>query len=89
VAAARRAFDDGVGLHEARAARRLLLRLAELMERDAQVLAELEVIDNGKILPMARHGDLTIAIDRCAIWRAGPPRSRAPPSAPRSTTFPA
>jgi phenylacetaldehyde dehydrogenase len=40
-----------LGLHEARAARRLLLRLAELMERDAQVLAELEVIDNGRSCP--------------------------------------
>lgn len=64
VAAARAAFDTGPW----RALRpvereRLLLRLADLIERDADLLAELEVLDNGKILPMARHGDLVLAMD--------------------------
>ena len=64
VAAARRAFDGGPW----RALRpvereRLMLRLADLMERDADLLAQLEVLDNGKVFGMARHGDLAIAID--------------------------
>lgn len=64
VAAARRAFDGGGWSRLKPVEReRLLLRLADLMERDAEVLAQLEVLDNGKIWPMARHGDLTIAVD--------------------------
>jgi phenylacetaldehyde dehydrogenase len=60
------------------------LRLADLIERDADTLAQLETLDNGKILPMARHGDLALALDSCATWPAGRPRSRGrrfrPPS---------
>ena len=35
---------------------RLLLRLADLLEANAQELAELEAIDNGKPVTMARPG---------------------------------
>jgi len=64
VAAARAAFDGGAWSRLKPVEReRLLLRLADLLERDADVLAQLEVLDNGKIWPMARHGDLTIAVD--------------------------
>jgi phenylacetaldehyde dehydrogenase len=64
VAAARRAFDDGPWSALKPVAReRLLLRLADLLERDADILAELEVLDNGKTFGMARYGDLAIAID--------------------------
>ncbi|WP_068093268.1 aldehyde dehydrogenase family protein [Novosphingobium rosa] len=64
VRAARHAFDKGDWKDLRPVAReRLLLRLADLIERDADTLAELETLDNGKILPMARHGDLTLALD--------------------------
>ena len=56
VAAARRAFDEGpwprMGRHE-RAA--LIHRLADLMERDAEVLARLDTTDMGKPLTQALH----------------------------------
>lgn len=64
VAAARAAFDGGEwSTLRPNARERLLLRLADLIERDADVLAQLEVLDNGKTLGMARHGDLAIALD--------------------------
>jgi len=64
VAAARAAFEsDGWRNLRPLARERLLHRLADLIERDADILAEIEVIDTGKILPMARHGDITIALD--------------------------
>jgi phenylacetaldehyde dehydrogenase len=64
VQAARTAFDTGPWKTMRPVEReRLLLRLADLVERDADVLAQLETLDNGKILPMARHGDLALAMD--------------------------
>ena len=64
VAAARRAFDDGswgrVGPSERG---RLLWRLADLIERDLEELAELESIDNGKPYAVARVADLPLAVD--------------------------
>ena len=42
---------------------RLLLRLADLMEENAQELAEIEALDNGKPVTMARHVDVALAID--------------------------
>jgi phenylacetaldehyde dehydrogenase len=75
--AARLAFDKGPWATVRPVEReRLLLRLADLIERDADTLAQLETLDNGKILPMARHGDLALALDPCATWPAGRPRSR-------------
>jgi phenylacetaldehyde dehydrogenase len=64
VGAARRAFDSGIwsGLRPVER-ERALLRLADLIERDAAVLAEIEVLDNGKTLGMARYGDLVLAVD--------------------------
>ena len=58
VAAARKAFDDGLGPHGARRARALLLNVADLIEKHADELAQLETLDNGKPLsetPERRH----------------------------------
>ena len=41
----------------------LLWRVAELLERDADALAELEVLDMGKPLRLARDDDLPMAVD--------------------------
>ena len=42
---------------------RLLLRLADLIEDHAQALAEIESIDNGKSVAMARAVDMALVID--------------------------
>jgi phenylacetaldehyde dehydrogenase len=64
VAAARRAFDDGRWARVTRSDRgRMLWRLADLIERDLEELAELESIDNGKPYSVARVADLPLAID--------------------------
>ena len=63
VAAARNAFDDGRWSGLAPIARETLMtRLAELMERDAALLAELESIDNGKPLCFSSTIDIPGAI---------------------------
>jgi phenylacetaldehyde dehydrogenase len=67
VAAARRAFDDSEWSRMKPVDReRLLHRLADLIERDADSLAELEALDNGKSVLMARHVDIKHAIE---VWR--------------------
>jgi phenylacetaldehyde dehydrogenase len=64
VAAARRAFDDGRWHKVTRSERgRLLWRVADLIERDPEELAELESIDNGKPYAVARVADLLLAAD--------------------------
>ncbi|KAB2967226.1 aldehyde dehydrogenase family protein [Zoogloea sp.] len=64
VAAARRAFEEGDWPRMRPIDReRLLLRLADLLEANAQELAELEAIDNGKPVTMARHVDVALSID--------------------------
>lgn len=63
VAAARRAFDDGRWTKLPPVVRQnYLLKLADLVDANADVLAELEAIDNGKPLTIARGFD----IPRCA-----------------------
>jgi acyl-CoA reductase-like NAD-dependent aldehyde dehydrogenase len=59
VAAARRAFDDGrwTGLTPMQRSR-ILWRVGELIERDAEELALIETLDNGKPLSSARKVDL-------------------------------
>ena len=67
VAAARRAFDDGEWARATPVDReQLLRRLADLIEKHADELAELEAIDNGKSVVMARHVDIKHAIE---VWR--------------------
>jgi len=64
VAAARRAFDDGrwSGLPPL-ARERALHKLADLIEQNAELFAELEAIDNGKPVTMARHVDVVNAVN--------------------------
>jgi phenylacetaldehyde dehydrogenase len=64
VAAARRAFDKGRWAAMPPNARgKLLWRLADLIERDLEELAELESIDNGKPYAIARVADLPLSVD--------------------------
>ncbi|WP_158926143.1 aldehyde dehydrogenase family protein [Acidisphaera sp. S103] len=64
VAAARRAFDDGVWAKVGPSARgKMLWKLADLIERDLEELAELESIDNGKPYAVAKVADLPLAVD--------------------------
>ena len=67
VSAARHAFDEGEWSRMTPVDReRLMHRLADLIEQHADELAELESIDNGKSIVMARHVDLKHAIE---VWR--------------------
>jgi phenylacetaldehyde dehydrogenase len=64
VRAARRAFDDGVWAKVSPSEKgRILWRIADLIERDLEELAELESIDNGKPYAVARVADLPLAVD--------------------------
>ena len=64
VKAARRAFDEGPWSTMRPAERqRLILKLADLVEEHAQALAEVESLDNGKSVGIARAVDLAVAID--------------------------
>jgi phenylacetaldehyde dehydrogenase len=67
VGAARRAFEQGdwAGMKPVDR-ERLLHRLADLIEQHADELAELEAIDNGKSVVMARHVDIKHALE---VWR--------------------
>jgi len=67
VAAARRAIEDSEWSRMKPVDReRVLHRLADLVERHADELAELEALDNGKSVVMARHVDVKHAIE---VWR--------------------
>lgn len=73
VAAARRAFEQSTWQSMKPAAReRLMHRLADLMEANLGILAELESIDNGKSVAVAAAVDLPCAID-CMRFMAGMP----------------
>lgn len=64
VAAARRSFDDGRWRRLTPAGRqRLLWRVADLIDADAQVLAELECLDGGKLYGSALHHDVPHAAE--------------------------
>jgi phenylacetaldehyde dehydrogenase len=78
VKAARKAFDDGPWrTMPARARGRLLYKLADLIERDADAFAQLESLDNGK--PWAWRAPRTwrSPSSTSATTPAGPTRSRA------------
>ncbi|PWY66453.1 aldehyde dehydrogenase [Aspergillus heteromorphus CBS 117.55] len=60
VAAARKAFEGEWRLVTPTKRGRMLLKLAELFERDIDILAAIESLDNGKSLSMAK-GDVTNA----------------------------
>jgi len=64
VAAARRAFESGDWPKMRPVDReRLLLKFADLVEANAQELAEIESLDNGKPVTMARHVDVALVVD--------------------------
>lgn len=71
VEAARRAFHEGPwGRMDARERGRLLHRLADLVETNAEELAALETLDNGKPIKDSRAADLPLVID-CLRYYAG------------------
>jgi phenylacetaldehyde dehydrogenase len=87
VRAARRAFEDSDWARMKPVDReRLLHRLADLIEAHADELAELEAIDNGKSVVMARHVDVKHAIE---VWRymAGWPTKLEGQTLPMSGTL--
>jgi phenylacetaldehyde dehydrogenase len=62
--AARKAFDDSAWSHMTPAGReRLLLKLADLVEANADELAQLESLNNGKLVMYARMVDVQGTID--------------------------
>jgi phenylacetaldehyde dehydrogenase len=64
VAAARRAFEVGPWSRISPAARqRLIWALADLIERNADELAELEALDNGKSVVCARRDDVSGTVE--------------------------
>jgi len=70
VFSARTAFEDGRWRDQSpRAKKKVLFRLAELMERDAEDLALLESLDVGKPISDARNVDVPLAINTCR-WYA-------------------
>jgi acyl-CoA reductase-like NAD-dependent aldehyde dehydrogenase len=76
VKAARRAFEEGDWSKASAADRsRLMNRFADLIEQHAAELAELESLDNGKPLKMARIVDVN-----SSIAQAGPSAFTATPS---------
>jgi phenylacetaldehyde dehydrogenase len=64
VRAARRAFDGGPWRKMTASQRgRLLWKLADLLEQHAEEFAEIESMDNGKPLAVARVADLPLSVD--------------------------
>lgn len=64
VRAARRAFDDGPWPKMSPSQRgRLITKLADLIEQNLEELAEIESMDNGKPLSVARVADVPLAAD--------------------------
>ena len=64
VTAARQAFDDGRWAKIGPSGRgNLLWKVADLIEKHLEELAELEAIDNGKPYAVARVADLPLAVD--------------------------
>ncbi|HYG90065.1 MAG TPA: aldehyde dehydrogenase family protein [Azospirillum sp.] len=71
--AARKAFEEKswAGM-KACDRERLLHRLADLIEANADDLAELESLDNGKSVMLARHVDVPAAVDFCRYMAGWP-----------------
>ncbi len=62
--AARAAFEEGAWPNmKAHQREALLWKLAQLIEDNADELAQLEALDNGKSVMMARYGDIAIAVN--------------------------
>ena len=86
VAAARAAFLDRRWSGQTPAHKqRVLLRVAELIERDAQMLAELETLNGGKLYAAALHGEVAHAAETFryyAGWCTKLPGATFDPSVP-------
>jgi gamma-glutamyl-gamma-aminobutyraldehyde dehydrogenase/4-guanidinobutyraldehyde dehydrogenase/NAD-dependent aldehyde dehydrogenase len=68
VKAARAAFEAGLWADQApKARKRILVRLAELIQKHANELALLETLDMGKPISNARNGDVR-AVAECVRW---------------------
>ena len=68
VKSARAAFEDGRWADQApKARKRVLVRLAELIQKHANELALLETLDMGKPITHARNGDVR-AVAECIRW---------------------
>ena len=81
VKAARRAFDEGPWSKMSPSDRgKLLWKLAALIEQNSEEFAEIESIDNGKPVGVARMADVPLAVDMFRYMGAGPPRLPARPS---------
>src|ERR1700758_3874235 len=64
VKAARKAFDEGPWSRTSPSERgKLLWKLAELIEKHSEEFAEIESIDNGKPVTVARMADVPLAVD--------------------------
>ncbi len=90
VAAAKRAFEDGRWSGRLAAERaRILLRLADLIERDADTLTKQQIFENGKLISEMRPGMAALAGD-CRFF-AGLAETHGgvsvPTSRPGFTTF--
>jgi acyl-CoA reductase-like NAD-dependent aldehyde dehydrogenase len=90
VNAAAAAFADGRWSHRLAAERaRSLLRLADLIERDAETLTRQQILENGKLISEMRPGMAAVAGD-CRFF-AGLAETHngatVPPSRPGFTTF--
>ncbi|KAL4063401.1 aldehyde dehydrogenase domain-containing protein [Scleroderma yunnanense] len=71
VKAAQQAFDTTYGLNCPGPRRRILLNnLASLLEKNADELAAIEALDNGKAFNMARNADVPMAVE-CLRYYAG------------------
>lgn len=72
VAAARAAFDGPWKQVSPQQRGKLLWRLADLIERDAEQLAQIESLDNGKPINEARYVDLPLSIDILRYYAGWP-----------------
>jgi aldehyde dehydrogenase (NAD+) len=73
VRAAREAFDDGRWSGIAAAARtRAMLALADALEGNAAELAELESLDNGKPVKLAKRVDVALAVEHLRYFAGWP-----------------
>ena len=64
VAAARAAFDDGPWSRmKPNERERVLLKLADLLERDAAEFAEIEAVNSGRTVPNTRAFDVDLSVD--------------------------
>jgi phenylacetaldehyde dehydrogenase len=92
VAAARAAFDDGRWSNlPPKARERAINKLADLLEAHADELAELEAIDNGKPVGMAKMVDIPGAIDHLRYMAGWASKlggvTQDPLGLPRGTVF--